>query len=74
MKFAPVAHTLSSVMSVMGQERTLAALDFMSALPPTTDINSGKTDIGNLMSAFEPFSSALPPKADINEGAVHVRY
>ncbi len=27
-------------MSVMGQERTSAALDFMSAFPPITDINS----------------------------------
>ncbi len=26
------------LMSVMGQERTLAALNFMSALPPITDI------------------------------------
>ena len=39
-------------MSAPGQERTLAALDFMSALPPITDANSGKTDIGNFMSAF----------------------
>jgi len=29
----------------MGQERTFTALEFMSALPPTTDI-------GDLMSAF----------------------
>jgi hypothetical protein len=36
----------------MGQERTFTALDFMSALPPTTDVISGKTDIGNLMSAL----------------------
>ncbi len=42
----------------MGQERTLAAIDFMSALPPITDINSAITDIGDSM-------SALPPKADI---------
>ena len=34
-------------MSVMGQERTLAALDFMSALPPITDIaaDMGDTDL-----------------------------
>ncbi len=52
-------------MSVKDQERTLAALKFMSAIPPIADIISGKTDIGNLMSAFEPFMSALPPITDI---------
>ena len=39
-------------MSVMGQERTLAALDFMSAIPPITDVISGKTDIGDCTSGF----------------------
>ena len=29
-------------MSVMGQERTLAALDFMSAIPPKADVNAKK--------------------------------
>ncbi len=28
-------------MSVMGQERTLTTLDFMSALPPITDMVAG---------------------------------
>ena len=40
------------VMSVMGQEQTLAAEDFMSGLPPTTDIISEKADIGDSMSAL----------------------
>ncbi len=39
-------------MSALGQERTLAALVFMSDLPPTTDIISRKTDIGDSMFAF----------------------
>ncbi len=36
-----------AAMSVMGQERSLAALDFMSALPPITDIaaDMGITDL-----------------------------
>ena len=42
--------------------------------PPITDIIVGKTDIGNSMSAFEPFSSALPPKADISGRSADVRY
>jgi hypothetical protein len=54
-------------MSALGQERTLAALGFMSALPPTTDINSGKTDIGNFMSAFGVIT-------DIPDGPIDVRY
>ena len=44
---------MNTGMSVMGQERTLAALNFMSALPPLTDIvrselpdaNSGATPV-----------------------------
>ena len=39
-------------MSVMGQERTLAAMEITSALPPTTDVISEKADIGDSMSAF----------------------
>ncbi len=35
-----VGVSMNAGMSVMGQERTLAAMDFMSALPPITDINS----------------------------------
>ncbi len=46
-------------MSAMGQERTFAGLDFMSALPPTTDI-------GNDMSAFGV-------RADIIDGPANVR-
>ena len=49
---------ISIAMSVMGQERTLAVLEFMSAIPPITDIIGGKTDIGNSM-------SVSPPKADV---------
>ncbi len=60
-------------MSVMGQERTSAALDFMSALPPITDIISGKTDIGDLMSVYDPIMSALPPTTDISDRPVNVR-
>jgi len=40
------------MMSVMGQERTSAVLEIMSALPPIADVISGKTDIGDFMSAF----------------------
>ncbi len=53
-------------MSVMGQERTFTALDYMSAMSPITDIISGKTDIGDAM-------SAIPPKADISDRPVNVR-
>ncbi len=59
-------------MSVMGQERALAVLDFMSAIPPITDIISGKTDIGNFMSAFDPIMSALPPTTDINSAITDI--
>ncbi len=60
-------------MSALGQELTLTALEIMSALPPTTDINSEKVDIGNFVSAFDPIMSALPPRADIPEKPVNVR-
>jgi hypothetical protein len=53
-------------MSAIGQERTLAALDFMSALPPKPDVKRQKADIGNLM-------SVLHPKADIPDQPANVR-
>jgi len=52
-------------MTALGHKRTLAALDSMSALPPITDIISGKADIGNLMSI-----SHL--KADVLSNAGHI--
>ena len=39
-------------MSVMGQERTLAALDFMSALPPITDIAPERVEIAQAASGI----------------------
>ena len=36
----------SPPMSALGQERTLAALDSMSAIPPTTDIGIGMSAFG----------------------------
>ncbi len=54
-------------MSVVGQERTLAVLDFMSAIPPLTDIISGKADIGDSMSAFGVTT-------DISDSPIDVRY
>ncbi len=61
-------------MSVMGQERTLASLDFMSALPPIADVKREKADIGDFMSAFNPIMSALPPITDIPDKPANVRY
>ena len=60
-------------MSALGQDRTFAALDFMSALPPTTDVKRQKADIGKFMSAFDPIMSAITPKADIPDRPVNVR-
>ncbi len=37
---------IPEAMSVLGQERTLSALDFMSALPPITDIVAGNSALG----------------------------
>ncbi len=39
-------------MSVMGQERTLTALDIMSVNGGKADENTQKADIGDSMSAF----------------------
>jgi len=61
-------------MSVMGQERTSAALDIMSAIPPKADVKREKADIGESMSAFDPIMSAITPKADIPSGPANVRY
>ncbi len=33
-------------MTALGQERTLDTLDFMSAIPPTTDIGVGMSAFG----------------------------
>ncbi len=43
-------------MSVMGQERTSAVLDFMSALPPKADVKREKADIGDFMSVSHPIT------------------
>ncbi len=74
-------------MSVMGQERTSAALDFMSALPPITDINprmsafggkadekGSKADIKLLMSVFSLITSVVGGKADIIRVGDYVRF
>ena len=67
MKSAPVAHTLSSVMSVMGQERTYWRIRIMSVNGGKADEISGKADIGVGMSAFGC-------KADISGRSTNVRY
>ncbi len=61
-------------MSVMGQERTLSALDFMSAFGCKADVIAGKADIGESMSGFDPITSAITPKADISGRSANVRY
>ena len=55
-----IARTVSVAEFVhsLGQERTLAAEDFMSALPPKADVKREKADIGFGM-------SVSPPKADV---------
>jgi hypothetical protein len=58
----------------MGQERTLAAIDFMSAFGGKADVKREKADIGKFMSAFDPIMSALPPTTDIPDCSVDVRY
>ena len=54
-------------MSGLGQERTSAALDFMSALPPITNVISEKTDISVGL-------SALGCKPVVINGPANVRY
>ncbi len=53
-------------MTALGQERTLAALDFMTALPPKADVKREKTDIGDCM-------SVVGGKADIFSTLANVR-
>ncbi len=65
--------SMNAGMSVMGQERTLSALDYMSAIPPIADVKREKADIGDFMSAFNPIMSALPPITDISGRPVNVR-
>jgi len=60
-------------MSVMGQERTLAALDFMSAIGGKADEKGSKADIKLLMSVFLLIMSALHPLTDIIRVGVFVR-
>jgi len=45
MKLLP-SFVQQAVMSAMGQERTLTALDFISALPPLTDIRTRNVRFG----------------------------
>ena len=54
-------------MSVMGQERTLAALEFMSVFGGKADEIEGKADIGDCM-------SVVGGKADIFSTLANVRY
>ena len=61
-------------MSVMGQERTSAALDFMSVVGGKADVKREKADIGDFMSAFDPIMSVIAPKADIPNSTIDVRY
>ncbi len=57
--------SMSAGMSVMGQERTLAALDFMSALPPKADVISEKTDIDDSMSVSHPKADILSTPSNV---------
>ncbi len=49
----------SEFLHSLGQERTLAAMDFMSALPPITDIKREKADIGFGMSVSHPKADVI---------------
>ena len=56
-------------MSVMGQERTLAALEITSALPPITDVVPSMSEVGVIGVIFASLLQAAKPKQNIKNSS-----